>query len=105
MITEKIYSDIVTAKLRGAYEKVSFFNVILASHFLFETVGVFVAIHDLDHFTLDVDICPRCKKTKDGMKIKVFCDPCRFIARLLPFNPDFSENRLVVTDAIKKDAK
>uniref|UniRef100_A0A1I7UMC1 BTB domain-containing protein n=2 Tax=Caenorhabditis tropicalis TaxID=1561998 RepID=A0A1I7UMC1_9PELO len=62
MITEHIYSDIITAKLRATYDK---------------TVQVFLAIHKIDHFTADLDICPRCKRTKDGMKIKVHCDPCR----------------------------
>lgn len=63
MITEHIYSDIITAKLRATYDK---------------TVQVFLAIHKIDHFSADLDICPRCKRTKDnGMKIKVHCDPCR----------------------------
>ncbi|PIC30640.1 hypothetical protein B9Z55_021813 [Caenorhabditis nigoni] len=62
MITEHIYSDIITAKLRSTYDK---------------TVQVFLAIHKIDHFSADLDICPRCKRTKDGMKIKVHCDPCR----------------------------
>ncbi|KAF1755479.1 hypothetical protein GCK72_022048 [Caenorhabditis remanei] len=63
MITEHIYSDIITAKLRATYDK---------------TVQVFLAIHKIDHFSVDFDTCPRCKRTKDnGMKIKVHCDPCR----------------------------
>lgn len=62
MITEHIYSDIITAKLRSTYDK---------------TVQVFLAIHKIDHFSADVDVCPRCKRSKDGMKIKIHCDPCR----------------------------
>ncbi|CAI2352428.1 unnamed protein product [Caenorhabditis sp. 36 PRJEB53466] len=56
MITESIYSNIVTAKLRSTYDK---------------TVQVFLDIHKLDHFSVDVEICPRypCRK-------QIGCDRC-----------------------------
>lgn len=81
MITEHIYSDIITAKLRSTYDKVgsNFWKKIFGAFLKFQTVQVFLAIHKIDHFSADVDVCPRCKRSKDGMKIKIHCDPCRYV--------------------------
>ncbi|CAD6193465.1 unnamed protein product [Caenorhabditis auriculariae] len=62
MLTEKIFSDLLAAKLRGTYDK---------------AVQVFRAIHRMDHFSVEVDRCPRCGRTRDGMRVKVNADPCR----------------------------
>ncbi|KIH55717.1 hypothetical protein ANCDUO_14120 [Ancylostoma duodenale] len=62
MMSERIFADILAAKLRGCYEK---------------AVHVFRTIHRMDHFSTDVDRCPRCGRTKEGMRVKVNADPCR----------------------------
>ncbi|KAJ1362211.1 hypothetical protein KIN20_021682 [Parelaphostrongylus tenuis] len=31
----------------------------------------------MDHFSTEMDRCPRCLRTKDGMKVKVNAVPCR----------------------------
>ncbi|CAB3397064.1 unnamed protein product [Caenorhabditis bovis] len=62
MLTERIYSELLTAKLRGTYDK---------------AVQVFRTIHRMDHFTVDLDKCPKCQRMRDGMRVKVHCDPCR----------------------------
>ncbi|PIO55117.1 hypothetical protein TELCIR_23500, partial [Teladorsagia circumcincta] len=61
MMSERIFANILAAKLRGCYEK---------------AVHVFRTIHRLDHFSVDMDRCPRCGRIKDGMKVKVNADPC-----------------------------
>ncbi|PAV86128.1 hypothetical protein WR25_24441 isoform F [Diploscapter pachys] len=67
MLTEKIYSDILAAKLRGSYEK---------------AVKVFRTIHTMDHFSVDLMSCPKCGRTKDGLRVKVNADPCRWLSKL-----------------------
>ncbi|CAI4225014.1 unnamed protein product [Auanema sp. JU1783] len=62
MMSEKVFADILAAKLRGCYEK---------------AVHVFRTIHQMDHFSVDFDRCPRCGRTKDGLRVKVNSDPCR----------------------------
>ncbi|WKY13691.1 hypothetical protein Q1695_004486 [Nippostrongylus brasiliensis] len=62
MMSERVFADILAAKLRGCYEK---------------AVHVFRTIHRMDHFSVDLDRCPRCGRVKDGMKVKVNADPCR----------------------------
>uniref|UniRef100_A0A7I4YXB8 BTB domain-containing protein n=1 Tax=Haemonchus contortus TaxID=6289 RepID=A0A7I4YXB8_HAECO len=62
MMSERVFADIIAAKLRGCYEK---------------AVHVFRTIHRMDHFSVDMDRCPRCGRIKDGMKVKVNADPCR----------------------------
>ncbi|KAK6757938.1 hypothetical protein RB195_015638 [Necator americanus] len=62
MMSERVFANILAAKLRGCYEK---------------AVHVFRTIHQMDHFSVDVDRCPRCGRTKENMRVKVNADPCR----------------------------
>ncbi|VDM74995.1 unnamed protein product [Strongylus vulgaris] len=62
MMSERVFGDILAAKLRGCYEK---------------AVHVFRTIHQMDHFSVDVEQCPRCGRTKEGMRVKINAAPCR----------------------------
>ncbi|GMR56496.1 hypothetical protein PMAYCL1PPCAC_26691, partial [Pristionchus mayeri] len=62
MLTEKIFGDIAAAKLRSCYDK---------------CVNVFSTIHRLDHFTVELDRCPRCGRTKEQGRVRVHAFPCR----------------------------
>ncbi|CAJ0950208.1 unnamed protein product, partial [Mesorhabditis belari] len=62
MLTEKLFGDLLAAKLRACYDK---------------AVSVFQTIHKMDHFTCELPQCPRCGRTKDHMKVRVLANPCR----------------------------
>ncbi|CAJ0586205.1 unnamed protein product, partial [Mesorhabditis spiculigera] len=62
MLSERIYADLLAAKLRACYEK---------------AVSVFQTIHRMDHFTCELPQCPRCGRTKEHMKVRVLANPCR----------------------------
>ncbi|KAF8382751.1 hypothetical protein PRIPAC_71893 [Pristionchus pacificus] len=68
MLTEKIFGDIAAAKLRSCYDK---------------CVNVFSTIHRLDHFTVELDRCPRCGRTKEQGRVRVHAFPCRMPHRKL----------------------
>ncbi|GMS79028.1 hypothetical protein PENTCL1PPCAC_1203, partial [Pristionchus entomophagus] len=68
MLTEKIFGDIAAAKLRSCYDK---------------CVNVFSTIHRLDHFTVELDRCPRCGRTKEQGRVRVHAFPCRSSNRKL----------------------
>ncbi|GMT09287.1 hypothetical protein PFISCL1PPCAC_584, partial [Pristionchus fissidentatus] len=68
MLTEKIFGDIAAAKLRSCYDK---------------CVNVFSTIHRLDHFTVELDRCPRCGRTKEQGRVRVHAFPCRQSRRKL----------------------
>lgn len=66
MLSERIYGDIVSGKLRCVYKQVS---------------NIFKVIHEMDHFVFDGRICPRCEKTGNdvkslGNKIRLKVSPC-----------------------------
>jgi hypothetical protein len=71
MLTERLLTELLAAKLRTVYE---------------QTVTVYQTIHRIDHFSLELDQCPRCGacrhlKNNDGVgaktQIKVYVSPCR----------------------------
>ncbi|TKR60736.1 hypothetical protein L596_027935 [Steinernema carpocapsae] len=62
MISERILADILAAKLRTCYE---------------QSVSVFQTIHKMDHFTVDVERCPRCGRQREQGKVRIQASPCR----------------------------
>uniref|UniRef100_A0A0N4Z8X9 BTB domain-containing protein n=1 Tax=Parastrongyloides trichosuri TaxID=131310 RepID=A0A0N4Z8X9_PARTI len=54
MLSERIFADILSGKLRSVYKQVS---------------SVFKVIHEMDHFVVDGRVCPRCERTGNGGKI------------------------------------
>uniref|UniRef100_A0AC35TNX2 BTB domain-containing protein n=1 Tax=Rhabditophanes sp. KR3021 TaxID=114890 RepID=A0AC35TNX2_9BILA len=74
MLSERIYSDLLAAKLRTMYSQV---------------VDIFKKIHELDHFSTDVRQCPRCGRTKEGGMIKIKASPC---TKTVGCNICFKEN-------------
>lgn len=60
----------------------------------------------MDHFSVDVDRCPRCNRTREGMRVRVNADPCRSaINSSFLWNLWVSGSKLVAIDVIKPDVK
>ena len=62
MITEKIMADLLAMKLRATY---------------LQAGAVFQTIHNMDHFQINVEKCPRCNRQKDQGRVRVsryFCN-------------------------------
>uniref|UniRef100_A0A0K0FYK5 BTB domain-containing protein n=1 Tax=Strongyloides venezuelensis TaxID=75913 RepID=A0A0K0FYK5_STRVS len=66
MLSEKIYGDILSSKLRCVYKQVS---------------TIFKVIHQIDHFVVEGRVCPRCERTGNdgkslGNKVRLKVSPC-----------------------------
>ncbi|VDM98948.1 unnamed protein product [Thelazia callipaeda] len=62
MISERLLADLLAAKLRTIYD---------------QAVTVFQTIHNMDHFHVDVDRCPRCGRQQEQGKVRVQASPCK----------------------------
>uniref|UniRef100_A0AC35GYA0 BTB domain-containing protein n=1 Tax=Panagrolaimus sp. PS1159 TaxID=55785 RepID=A0AC35GYA0_9BILA len=62
MITEKIMADLLAMKLRATY---------------LQAGTVFQTIHNMDHFQINVEKCPRCNRQKEQGRVRVYANPCQ----------------------------
>ncbi|CAD5231943.1 unnamed protein product [Bursaphelenchus xylophilus] len=62
MVTEKIFADILSAKLRVCFK---------------QTANVFHTIHKMDHFHVEVEKCPRCSRQREQGRIRLLANPCQ----------------------------
>ena len=62
MLTEKIIADLLGMKLRTCYQQASI---------------AFQTIHQMDHFQVDVEKCPRCNRIKEQGRIRLYANPCQ----------------------------
>uniref|UniRef100_A0A914WVF4 BTB domain-containing protein n=1 Tax=Plectus sambesii TaxID=2011161 RepID=A0A914WVF4_9BILA len=64
MLSERLYGDLIAAKLRASYQ---------------QAVEVYQTIHRTDHFSVDAEKCPRCRRQapSDHGTVRVQASPCR----------------------------
>uniref|UniRef100_A0A7E4VTL8 BTB domain-containing protein n=1 Tax=Panagrellus redivivus TaxID=6233 RepID=A0A7E4VTL8_PANRE len=79
MITEKVIADILAMKLRTTYQQTSI---------------AFQTIHQMDHFQVEVEKCPRCHRQRDQGRVRVYANPCQKLLGCERCMPNFASCEL-----------